>query len=168
MVFPVCFSNTNLPKRLNLLRSKGDFVGKSGRSTTNSIQTCVQGGLPRRRGAHTAEPGPWFVACGPSLPESALGTPTERNRVTGERRSRRAIDDGEQLPTRLLNAASCSSKFHRIGTKGYLVSPVQGKRGIQRSTAAIHRCEHDKEHRSFSRNDHSPWFECVLLAYDCC
>lgn len=39
MAFPVNFSNTNLPKRLNLLRSKGGFDGKSGRITPNSIQT---------------------------------------------------------------------------------------------------------------------------------
>lgn len=42
MAFPVNFSNTNLPKRLNLLRSKGGFVGKSGRITPNSIQTDVE------------------------------------------------------------------------------------------------------------------------------
>ncbi len=55
MAFTVKFSNTNLPKRPNLLRSKGDFAGKSGRIAPNSIQTCVQGGLPRRKGAHAAE-----------------------------------------------------------------------------------------------------------------
>jgi hypothetical protein len=66
---------------------------------------------------------------------------------------------------RLVNAVSCSSKFHRIGSAGCLVSPVQGKRGIQRSTAVIHRRERGKEHRSSSRNAHRPWFVCVLLAY---
>ena len=57
MAFPVKICNANLPKRLNLLRSKGDFAGKSGRIAENLIQTCVQGGLPRRKGAHAAEPG---------------------------------------------------------------------------------------------------------------
>jgi hypothetical protein len=58
MAFQVKIFNANLPKRLNLLRSKGDLAGKSGRITPNSLQTCVQDGLPRRKGAHAAEPGP--------------------------------------------------------------------------------------------------------------
>ncbi len=39
MAFPVNLSNANLPKRLNLLCSKGDFVGKSGRIALNSRHT---------------------------------------------------------------------------------------------------------------------------------
>ena len=42
MAFPVKLCNVNLPKRLNLLRSKGDLAGKSGRITPNSIQTDVE------------------------------------------------------------------------------------------------------------------------------
>ncbi len=42
MAFTVNLSNANLPKRLNLLRSKGDFAGKSGRITPNSIQNDVE------------------------------------------------------------------------------------------------------------------------------
>ena len=39
MPFLVNLSNTNLPNRLDLLRSKGDLSGKSGRITPNSHKT---------------------------------------------------------------------------------------------------------------------------------
>jgi hypothetical protein len=97
MAFPVNFSNTNLPKRLNLLRSKGEFAGKSGRITPNSTQNdverptdprAVDGWLQTRRNL--------APVCGVLhvFARIAIHTPTERSRNTGERRSR----PGKEMP----------------------------------------------------------------------